>query len=200
LSLKFCPKCGSELELEASFCYSCGEDLGIKDKYSESRQDTTVIMPISKPQISSTTVEYGSFVNRLIALIVDSIIIGGIGTLLSLVLFMSWIPFNIFNPFESGFWTLSFPFDWFIGFLYHWLMESYNNGQTVGKKLLKLRTVDEKTLGNASLRKYAINNIFKSSPFLILDLIVGVLKNSDDPKNRLRIMQKTSETVVIVSK
>lgn len=200
MSLKFCPKCGNELEPFATFCHSCGENLGTRQEYSDLRQDTAVLMPTPKPQISSTTVEYGTFVNRLIAFIVDSIIIGGIGTLLSLVLFVSWIPFNIFNPFESGFWTLSFPFDWFIGFLYHWLMESYNNGQTVGKKLLKLRTVDEKTLGNALLSKYAINNIFKSSPFLILDLIIGVLKNSEDPKNRLRIMQKTSETVVIVSK
>ena len=65
---------------------------------------------------------------------------------------------------------------------------------------MKIKTVDEKTLSAATTKNYAINNIFKSSPFLILDFIIGIIKNSGDSKRRIRIMQNTSETVVINAK
>ncbi|UCC19470.1 MAG: RDD family protein, partial [Promethearchaeota archaeon] len=110
--------------------------------------------------------------------------------------FAFWVPFNIFDPF-SGWWVIGFPFDWAIGFMYHWILEAYNSGQTLGKMALNIRTVDEVTLKTTNSGSYALNNIFKSSPFLILDLIIGVLKNSGDPKNQYRIMQSVSETVVI---
>ncbi|MFX1599887.1 MAG: RDD family protein [Promethearchaeota archaeon] len=199
LSLKFCPNCGNELEPNATFCHSCGAELKTKKQVPE-----TGTIPISteapaKPKVSPETVEYAGFIARLIALIIDSIIIGIIGSTLSFIIFAPWIPFNIFDPF-GGWWSISFPFDWLLGFLYHWGLEAHNSGQTVGKMALKIRTVDEKTLGLATSGNYAVNNLFKSSPFLILDLIIGVIKNSGDPKQRLRIMQNASETVVIVSR
>lgn len=200
MSLKFCPKCGSELEPEAMFCVSCGVNLGTRKQVAETTSYETV--PEKKAQqakIASETVDYGDFWPRFVALIIDGIIIGIIGSVLSLIIFVSWIPFNIFDPF-GGWWTVSFPFDWLIGFIYSWALETYNNGQTVGKMAMNLMTVDEHTLGPASSSKYAINNILKPSALLILDLIIGVLKNSGDPKKRLRIMQNVSETVVIRTK
>ena len=97
-------------------------------------------------------------------------------------------------------WFVSFPFNWLIGFLYSWLLETYNNGQTIGKIALNIRTVDEKTLTSAAPGNYAINNLLKPSGLIILDFIIGVMKNSGDPKNRFRIMQNVSETVVITTK
>ena len=198
MSLKFCPKCGNELETDALFCPSCGADLRKKKDTSKVETISITSQTPTQPKASLEGVEYAGFVTRLIALIIDSIIIGIIGSLLSLIFFMWWIPFNIYDPL-GGWWTVSFPFDWLIGFLYQWGLESSNNGQTVGKMALKIRTVDEKTLQLASTSNYAINNIFKSSPFLILDLIFGLIKNSGDPKQRIRIMQNISETVVIFS-
>lgn len=200
MSLKFCPKCGSELEPDSIYCVSCGANLGTKKKVEETITYETV--PEKKAQqakIVPETVDYGDFLPRFIALIIDGIIIGIIGSILSLIIFVSWIPFNIFDPF-GGWWTVSFPFDWLIGFLYLWLLETYNDGQTVGKMAMNLRTVDEHTLGPANSSNYAINNILKPSGLLILDFIIGVLKNSGDPKKRLRIMQNASETVVIRTK
>ena len=198
MSLKFCPKCGNELEPNSTFCAACGTDLRTrKDKSNVNLSTITETTP--KPQITPETVQYADFWIRLLALIIDSIIIGIIGSLISLVLFIWWIPFNPLFFWEREWWTISFPFDWLIGFLYHWLLEANNDGQTVGKKALKIRTVDEKTLGLASSSNYALNNIFKSSPFLILDLIIGIIKYSGDPKYRFRIMQHVSETVVIKS-
>ncbi|MFX1420005.1 MAG: RDD family protein [Promethearchaeota archaeon] len=195
MSLKFCPKCGGKLDPDAVFCPACGADLKVR-KESKTIVDYEAPKTKVKSQTQTESVQYADFVIRLIALIIDSIIIGIMGSILSLIIFAFWIPFNIFDPF-GGWWTVSFPFDWLIGFLYHWLLEAYNNGQTLGKMALKIRTVDENTLKTTKPGNYAINNIFKSSPFLILDLIIGVLKNSGDPQNRLRIMQNVSETVVI---
>jgi uncharacterized RDD family membrane protein YckC len=194
--LKFCPKCGSELEPDAAFCPACGEQLEVRKKISQSFVDTVE----SKPPIQQGTVQYADFLIRLVAIIIDSIVIGIIGSIISFIIFVPWIPYNPLIFWEVNWWTTSFPFNWLLGFMYHWLLEAYNHGQTVGKMALKIRTVDEKTLGTATPRAYAINDIFKSSPFLILDLIIGVLKYSGDPKNRFRIMQHVSETVVISTK
>ena len=158
-------------------------------------QTTKSSLPLStQPE----TVIYANFLKRLIALFFDSIIIGAIGSVFSWIFVASWLPINILDPF-GGFWY-SIPFDFIFGFLYHWGLETYNKGQTLGKMALNIRTVDEKTLKLASSSNYAVNNILKGSPLLILDFIIGVLKNSGDSKNRIRIMQNMSETVVIMSR
>lgn len=195
MSLNFCPKCGGKLEPDAAFCPACGAKLKVKKEAPQTT--TTATTTTVKPQPG--TVEYAGFWVRFIALILDSIVIGIIGSILSFIIFVSWVPFNIFDPF-GGWWYVSFPFDWLIGFLYHWGMEAGNSGQTLGKLALNIRTVDENTLELTTSGNYAVNNIFKSSPFLILDLIFGVLKNYGDPKKQLRIMQNVSETVVIKSR
>jgi uncharacterized RDD family membrane protein YckC len=198
--LKFCPKCGSELEPDAAFCPSCGAQLEARKKIAQGTTDIVKSKPSTISQIKLGTEEYSTFIIRLIAIIIDSIVIGIVGAIISFIIFVPWIPFNPLGFWEGDWWIISFPFDWLLGFIYHWLLEAFNNGQTVGKMALKIRTVDEKTLDSATPGAYAINNIFKSSPFLILDLIIGVLKYSGDPKNRVRIMQHVSETVVISTK
>ncbi len=184
MPIKFCPKCGNELEPNATFCPLCGTDLGVEEETIKT---------------DPSSVEYAGFWSRLIALIIDSIIISIISSSLSFIIFVSWIPFNIFDPL-GGWWTINFPWSWMIGFFYHWGLEAGKNGQTVGKMAMKIRTVDEKTFDVATTRNYAINNIFKSSPFLILDFLIGIIKNSGEPKRRIRIMQNFSETVVIAAK
>ncbi len=200
MSLRYCPKCGSELEPNSRYCVSCGVDLGTRKEVVESPSYETVSeKEAQQAKIVPETVQYGDFWARFVALIIDGIIIGIIGSVLSLIIFVSWIPFNIFDPF-GGWWSVSFPFDWVIGFLYFWILEAYNDGQTVGKMSMHLRTVDEHTFGPATSGHYVINNLLKPSGLLILDLIIGFLKNSGDPKKRYRIMQNVSETVVIRTK
>lgn len=196
MSLKFCPKCGYKLEPDATFCQGCGVDLRNRMAISGTISEKQTM---SAGNIKNEGVEYAELLPRLIALLIDGIIIGLISSSLSWAIFVPWIPFNIFDPF-GGMWFVSFPFNWLIGFLYSWLLETYNNGQTVGKIALSLRTVDEKTLTSAAPGKYAINNLLKPSGLIILDFIIGVMKNSGDPKKRLRIMQNVSETVVITTK
>lgn len=197
MSLKFCPKCGNKLEPEVFFCETCGADL--KNRIVSSRLASPGLQKtVQEPKVKPKTVIYADLLKRLISIIIDSIIIGLISSSVTWFLINPWFPVNIFDPF--GGWWFTFSFDWLVGFLYHWLLETQNNGQTIGKMILNIRTVDEKTLGQANWGNLAMNNIFKSSPFLILDFIIGVLKNSDDPKKRIRFMQNVSETVVILSK
>lgn len=193
MSLKYCPKCGNKLEPDAIVCQGCGADLRTRmgnPGYIYEQQT------ISSGVIKKEGVEYADFFPRLIALLIDGIIIGIISSSLSWVFFVPWIPFNIFDPF-GGMWSVSFPFNWLIGFLYSWGMETYNEGRTVGKIALGLRTVDEKTFQPTTSKNYAINNLLKPSGLIILDFIIGIIKNSGDPNRRVRIMQNVSETVVI---
>jgi len=122
--LNFCPKCGGKLEPDAAFCPACGAKLKAKKEAPQISVDSGVSKPAVKPQPG--TVEYTGFWTRLIALILDSIIIGIIGSILSFIIFVSWVPFNIFDPL-SGWWVIGFPFDWLIGFLYHWGLEAGNS-------------------------------------------------------------------------
>ncbi|MHA1985321.1 MAG: RDD family protein [Promethearchaeota archaeon] len=195
MSLKFCPKCGNKVEPGSSYCESCGAEVisitGIPDESLPKIKNAA-----QEPKVKQETVIYAEFLTRVIALIFDSIIIGMIGSFFTWMIINPWFRVNFFDPF--GGWWFTFPFDWLAGFLYHWLMETHNNGQTLGKMALKIRTVDENTLGQANSRNLALNNLFKSSPFLILDFIIGVVKNPKDPKKRIRIMQNNSETVVIL--
>jgi uncharacterized RDD family membrane protein YckC len=196
LSLKYCPKCGNQLEPDSIFCDACGADLrtrkdvgGKPEVKSEIPQEKPVQ---SKPLTTPGGVQYADFLYRFVALIIDGIIIAIITGPITWALFPSrWLePWSV--------WWQNSLISYLIGFLYFWLLESYNKGQTVGKLALKLRTVDEKTFAPSDPGKYALNNLLKAGSFLfILDFIIGILSNSGDPQKRLRIMQNVSETVVI---
>ncbi|MFX1572404.1 MAG: RDD family protein [Promethearchaeota archaeon] len=196
MSLKFCPKCGNKLEPDASFCDACGADLrtrtGTVEMPSPLRTETISEQKV-QPSVErgAISVEYAEFLPRLAAFIIDIIIIAIIGWIIT-------IPFA-FNLIRM--WWASFLIDYAIGFVYFWLLESYNNGQTLGKAALRLRTVDENTFETTTPTKYAVNNLLKPGFFFfLLDFIVGILMNSGKPERRLRLMQNVSETVVIVSR
>ncbi|MFX1376539.1 MAG: RDD family protein [Promethearchaeota archaeon] len=197
MALKFCPKCGNELEPDSSFCDSCGVDL--RDRPEKSKISIPAVSePIQASKIKQEPVVYADFFRRLVALIIDSLIIGLISFTISWIFIHPWYRYDFFDPFQT--WWFTFPFDWLFGLLYHWCLETYNNGQTLGKMALNIRTVDENTFQSTSSGNYALNNIFKGSAFLLLDFILGILKNSGEPEKRVRIMQNVSETVVIMTK
>ena len=152
---------------------------------------------MSDEKIEPSGVTYGRFWPRFWAFIIDGMFISMITWLISFVILL---PYYFYNPFEPTEWWYTFPSEWLIGFLYFWLMETLNKGQTIGKLALSLRTVDEKTFGPTTTGKYALNNLLKGGGFLIIDFIIGIIKNSGEPEKRLRIMQNASETVVISTK
>ncbi len=84
-----------------------------------------------------------------------------------------------------------------IGFGYFWLFEAYNNGQTIGKWVFRIRTVDTNTLEITTKKRYAINNLVRGTPLFLLDLAIGLVKNPEDPDKRIRWSQEFSKTIVV---
>lgn len=197
MSLKFCPKCGNKLEPDSQFCDTCGADLRTRKEVSEVTPTVKTEPPKTVEKVTPSGVVYGDFIPRLVAIIIDGIIISIISWVISFLIFL---PFFFYHPFRIREWWYTFSFDWLIGFLYFWLMESYNDGQTLGKAALNLRTVDENTLEPTDLAKYAVNNLLKGSWLLLLDFLIGIIINSGEPNKRLRFMQNASGTVVISTK
>lgn len=187
MSATYCPECGSHIEEPGTqFCPSCGASLPDAPPTAEVPQpQPTEVPPPPTPSVPAAM--YGELGERLGAYIIDAIIIWVITAI---------IVFPIFEGYYASWWFVS----WLLGFLYFWLLESYNNGQTLGKKLLNLRTVDEVSLEVAEPGSYFVNNLSRGSGLIIIDFLVGIIINStNDERKRYRILQNWSKTVVIKS-
>jgi len=195
-NLKFCPKCGAKIDDQNDdFCKNCGARL----YYQENDFAPSPIRIENKVEpVVKLQPNYASFGSRLIAFILDIIMISIISQMIN---YLVNLPIFLLDPIKfilkiQNLWTSSLLI-WGVGFLYFWLLEAYNQGQTLGKKAFHIRTVDADTLEIAQPISYAINNLAKSSPFLFLDLIIGFLISDGDLKNRIRLFQNLSNTVVI---
>ncbi len=187
MSINFCPTCGGKLEPGVKSCPSCGNEINAREisKAEVSQPQVTTQKPaeiIKGPHI------YAGFWERFFAYIVDIIVI---------LLISLFIPFRWSFVFSIDYLFINDLIDWVIGFGYFFIFEAFNKGQTIGKILLHLRTVDEESLDVAKPGQYVVNNLARGTIFLLLDLIIGFLVNSGEENNRLRILQNISRTVVI---
>ncbi|RLI61946.1 MAG: hypothetical protein DRO88_12420 [Promethearchaeia archaeon] len=183
----YCSICGFKNDQFAIFCQGCGEKLihenspAQREVYSENIQN------------QNNEIQFSSFGDRLIAFIIDSILFDVVVSVIGFALGKNWI-------FGMGtHWSDSIPGVIF-GFLYFFLFEAYNHGQTPGKMLLKIKTVDSKTFGDISLQQAVIHSIGKNL-FLIIDLILALFmkeKPEDaQEENRIRFTQRLAQTSVI---
>lgn len=190
--MKYCPKCGAQLDIGVQFC-ACGFEI-TEEERKRREQEENLLEARIVASIPGKGIFFAATWDRLIAFIVDMMFVTVISFIIS-------IPFTI--PSRQIGLDLFIPnlldlINWIVGFCYFWLFERYFKGQTLGKKLLSLRTVDKKSFGTTTPNKYAINNILRGSIFLFLiDIIIGYIANYDIKGNRLRIMQNASHTVVI---
>lgn len=183
MSTNYCPNCGAAVDSDAQFCQNCGAAIGFEEPTTKEPQPP----PPSAPE---TQIVYAGFWERLLAYIIDAVIIGIIWAIISAVFLQYYYP-----P-----WTVPFGLiNWLLAFVYFWAFES-RNGQTIGKIALKLRTVDEDSLEVSGIGNYFVNNLSRGVWWIIADFIIGILANSGDPKKRLRILQNLSKTVVISEK
>ncbi len=154
--------------------------------------------------IAAQEVEYASMFYRALAWCIDIIIV--LGILLAL---------NAYNPllFRINFGmcfflgicfmgsSVGFICFFIIGFFYYWIMELYNKGQTIGKMLLKLRTVNEATLNLTSPYRYALDSLTKANFLLLFDLLRGLTTlYKESPQKQARYSQILAKTVVVRSK
>jgi len=177
LALNFCPKCGAKLDNRSNTCGECGLDLS--SRVEETKQHST--------QEISTEI-YADFLQRSLAWFIDIMVVLVIVIPLSI-----YVNFGLFYVY-TNIYLLT------IGFFYFWLFETLNKGQTLGRLVVKIRAVDEKTLKPAKTTSYFINNVTKATPFLLFDFLLGIISNINSTgtvKKRLRIVQNITEIAII---
>ncbi len=160
----YCSKCGEKVPDDSKFCTKCGTPVKL-----EAKAETVVAKFEKDPHLQM------HWIKRLLAYIIDSIIVSITTTiLLAVVLF----PIFIVNP--SVFVNIStFPFvTGLLSILYFAIAETMY-GATLGKRLMGLKVV-LKTGGNPSFEKAFIRDISKIHPvLLLLDLIGGLITSTD---------------------
>ena len=160
----YCSKCGEELPEGTKFCPKCGTPVKL-----EARAETVVARFERDPYLQD------HWIKRLIAYIIDSIIVGAAAAILfAIALFPMFIgnPFAFVNVF-------SFPFAMGLLYILYFPIAETMYGATMGKRLLSLKVVT-KTGGKPSFGQAFIRNISKiHQVLLLLDLIGGLITSTD---------------------
>lgn len=161
----YCTKCGKKLPEGVEFCPNCGATAKSEVGLYETAAET----------IGSDRFLQQHWINRIIAFVIDSIIVGIATTIVFIAVFFAQF---LANPVGFFNW-LSFPFAMgLIHVLYFTVTES-SYGYTIGKGIigLKVVTVDGE---RPSFEGAFIRNISKIYwIFLILDLIAGFFTPRD---------------------
>src|SRR5262252_9137884 len=148
----FCQKCGTQLADDAAFCTNCGQVIqripsaayppSAQRQQVEQQRGPAALRP---PRVSQPPVAYAGFWLRVVAYIIDAIILGMAGVVAFFPLFRANIhAFTTQNPWEV-YTSMSRPLfairllALMLGWIYYASMESSSWQATLGKKILGLR-------------------------------------------------------------
>lgn len=147
----FCPICGKEQAGDSTHCGNCGANL--------------VQTPGTEPGSSYTSIiEYAGFWKRLIAFVIDFILLGILYLLIGIVLAsIIGTEDDQYNTFLAIFYTLSFIVFW----LYYAIAESSSIQATPGKIVLGIKVTDTEGKRISFLRSTG-RNFAKIISWLIL--------------------------------
>jgi uncharacterized RDD family membrane protein YckC len=160
----YCSKCGEKLPDDSKFCTKCGAAVEF-----EARTETVV----GRFETDTDLQEY--WIKRVIAYIIDSIIVGVAAVVL---LGLTFFPAIIANP-ASLFDILGFPFAMGLLYILYFPAAETMYGATFGKNIMGLK-VATKTGGRASFEKSFIRNVTKIHPvLLLLDVIGGLITSTE---------------------
>ena len=160
----YCSKCGEKLVDDSKFCTKCGAAVKL-----EARPETVVRRFETDPNLQE------HWIKRLIAFIIDSIIVGVAAVILfGITLFPALItnPTSLFNVFD-------FPLAMGVLFILYSPVAETMYGTTIGKNMLGLKVVT-KTGTRPSFEKSFIRNISKIHQILLLlDVIGGFITSTE---------------------
>ncbi|MFX0171642.1 MAG: RDD family protein [Candidatus Hodarchaeota archaeon] len=193
-----CSNCGSLNEPDSAFCSQCGEVLLSEDR--KAIQDVAKEKEIEFYEPVGNKLVIAEGWPRFWAWLIDILITGAITSAISSLIFFSlndwsWWSFGVWSPFQ---WLFSLGPSSVVFFLYVVLMEYYY-GQTIGKMILNLEIVSERTGERPTLGEIAISSFGKA--FLLpLDVFLGWIARDENqiPNLNQRLTQKLSRTVVIL--
>ena len=149
----YCSKCGANVPENATFCSACGQPTGVTGAQNAgvSAGGYVPAVAMASVAVAAPTVKYAGFWLRFVAFIIDAIILGFIGVVVTLP-FLGSLPIGAMMrgrppgpdelaPLIGGMghlFLLRIVVDW----LYYALFESSAWQATIGKKALGLTVTD----------------------------------------------------------
>jgi len=185
--MPYCPKCGKEVRDDAKFCTKCGTTLEVDTQSSPAPSAYVPPSPL------------GDLGSRIVAGIIDYIIIGIVAAILAIFLLIPWVmtgprTMGTFGPAWIGGVFGMAGVMWVLWLIYFTYFEG-TSGQTIGKSLIHIRVVKEDgsrcDLGSALVRN--ILRIVDHLPFLYL-LGIMLIAATD---NKQRLGDMLAKTIVI---
>src|ERR687898_2708861 len=144
-------------------------------------------------QSSPEEITLASWGDRFLAWLVDFILVSiGLAILFALVSIPFW--FNYYGNMERVFRDTG-PLPYIIsslGFLAYWTYFESTTGQSIGKRLLRIKTTD--LIGRKIDTKSAIIESFGKAFLLPIDVVLGWIFTNN---NRQRIFSRITNTIVI---
>ncbi len=156
--MTFCKNCGKELPDEAKFCQNCGTNI----------ENSVSLGATASERILHENSLQEHWIKRIIAILVDSLLVGIVTTILGYLI-------NVGGIFS----LLNFPFVMGLIYVLYFTTTELVYGYTLGKKIVNLKVVstDNKKL---NFERVFIRNISKIHfIFLILDTIGGFFYSKD---------------------
>jgi uncharacterized RDD family membrane protein YckC len=135
-----------------------------------------------------------SWVDRFLAWLIDFIIVSiGLAILFALIAYPFWFSLHSNNMMVEGRNVPSYNYIFSsVAFFAYWTYFEYTGGQSIGKKLLKLKSTD--LTGNNIDIKSAVIESFGKAFLLPIDVILGWIFTN---KRRQRIFNRLSNTIVV---
>jgi len=185
--MPYCPKCGKEIPSDAKFCTSCGATLGIA---------TPAPPPPSGYTPPSPLADLGS---RIVAGIIDYIIIGIVAAVLALFLVVPWalMGAGMMRGFDWGWFSGMFGIMgvmWLLWLVYFTYFEG-TSGQTIGKKFTHIRVVKDDG-ARCDFVSAFIRNLLRIVDHLPALYILGIILIAATDK-RQRLGDMLGKTIVI---
>jgi uncharacterized RDD family membrane protein YckC len=185
--MAFCASCGKELTAGASFCYACGKSVAVTPSSPLMGQ----IPPVSggeKPNLASEG-------DRIVAVIIDTILIFVVSLVIVVPLFLLGGFFGFFGSYAFVFFGPTTLLSWLLWLLYFTYFEA-TSGQTLGKQLMNIRVVDETTMQHLDFARSFVRNILRIIdwlPFLYLIGFILIVTNS----KKQRIGDMAARSIVV---
>jgi len=182
--MPYCPECGKEVSVDAKFCGSCGATLGAGPA-------------APPPPAYAPPRPIADLGSRIVAGLIDYIIIGVVAAVLVLLTFAP-ILMAPSRMMEWGWWGIGWGGMFGVQFLLWLIYFTYfegTSGQTIGKKFTHIKVVKEDG-SRCDFRSALVRNILRIVDSLPFNYILGIiLIAATDKKQRLGDM--LAKTLVV---